>query len=223
MIIDPIKVSFSAKELLERLRLQNARSADDLIETATPLMEAKAAYKVCYIDQKSSDAVVIDGLLFNSRVLYKNLSDVGRVFAFVLTLGKALEEKIDGCSDLLEKYYLDEIGNLALRRARIKFEQHLKRQYGLDKVSCMSPGSLPDWPIEQQKPLFSLLGGTAADLGVRLTESMLMLPRKSVSGIYFPSEVSFFSCQLCPRDRCDGRKAPYDETLAKQYGVLPDK
>ena len=52
---------------------------------------------------------------------------------------------------------------------------------------------------------------------------MLMLPRKSVSGIYFPSEVSFFSCQLCPRDRCDGRKAPYDETLAKQYGVLPDK
>jgi hypothetical protein len=47
-----------------------------------------------------------------------------------------------------------------------------------------------------------------------------MLPRKSVSGIFFPAESTFFSCRLCPRDRCDNRKARYDEASAREYGIL---
>lgn len=222
MIVQSIEISLSARQLQKQLRLQDAQTADGLIEKATPLINPRAAYSVCYVDERDADAVVIDGVLFRSRVLHKNLADVGRVFAFALTLGTAFEEKVDGCSDLLEKYYLDEIGNLALRKARLGFEKHLRKHYGLDKVACMSPGSLPDWPIEQQKELFNLLVGAEAAIGVRLTDSMLMLPRKSVSGIYFPSEVSFFSCQLCPRERCEGRKAPYDEVLAKEYGIFEE-
>ena len=222
MIVQSIKISLSARQLQKQLRLQDAQAADGLIGKATPLINPRAAYSVCYVDERAADAVVIDGVAFRSRVLQKNLADVGRVFAFVLSLGGALEEKVDGCSDLLEKYYLDAIGNLALRKARLGFEKHLRKHYGLDKVACMSPGSLPDWPIEQQKELFNLLDGAEAALGVRLTDSMLMLPRKSVSGIYFPSEVSFFSCQLCPRERCEGRKAPYDAALAREYGIFEE-
>ena len=222
MIIEPIEIILTTGNVQKRLRLKDAETADSLIAKATPLIDAKAAYSVSYIDERSDGSVVIDQVKFTSGVLHKNLSEVNRVFAFVLTLGAIFEEKIDCCEDLLEKYYLEEIGNLALRKARLLFERHLRKKYGLDKVSCMSPGSLPDWPVDQQKDLFDLLGDTEAALGVRLTDSMLMLPRKSVSGIYFPSEVSFFSCQLCPRDRCDGRKAPYDASLAKEYGVLDE-
>ena len=222
MILDPIVISLTAAELQKRLRLPDERNASGLIERATALMAPKAAYRVCYVEEKAVDSVVIEQVQFTSRVLRRNLSGIGRVFAFVITLGDALEGHFDACGDLLQKYYLDEIGNMVLRKARLKFERHLKDQYGLDKVACMSPGSLPDWPIEQQKGLFLLLGDAAAALGVRLTESMLMLPRKSMSGVYFPSEVSFFSCQLCPRERCDGRKAPYDAGLAREYGILGD-
>jgi hypothetical protein len=84
----------------------------------------------------------------------------------------------------------------------------------------MSPGSLEDWPIEQQRPLFSLLGNVEASIGVKLNKSLLMIPRKSVSGVYFPNEVTFYNCQLCPRERCEGRKAPYTEELAREYGIL---
>ena len=84
----------------------------------------------------------------------------------------------------------------------------------------MSPGSLEDWPIQEQLPLFALLGEAPAAIGVRLTESLLMLPGKSVSGIFFPSASTFFSCRLCPRERCEGRKARYDETAAREYGIL---
>jgi hypothetical protein len=50
-----------------------------------------------------------------------------------------------------------------------------------------------------------------------------MLPRKSISEIYSPSETTFFSCQICPRERCDGRKARYNPEKARDYGVLTRK
>jgi hypothetical protein len=77
----------------------------------------------------------------------------------------------------------------------------------------MAPGSLTDWPLREQRPLFALLGDTEALVGVRLTDSCLMLPNKSVSGIRFPTEKHFESCQLCPRPDCPGRRAPYDADL----------
>ena len=167
-------------------------------------------------------SVVDDGIHFSSRVLRRNFNGVGRVFPFVLTLGRALEDAIEATQDMLEKYLLDEIGNMALRLARGRFEKHLQSTFALEKISCMAPGSLEDWPIEQQKPLFELLSGVEAAIGVSLTSRYLMLPRKSISGVYFPSDVSFFSCQLCPRERCDYRKARYDKETAREYGVLRD-
>jgi len=95
----------------------------------------------------------------------------------------------------------------------------LKRHFGLVQLSRMSPGSLKDWPVTEQSPFFSLFGNVEELIGVTLTESMLMIPRKSISGIFFPTEVMFFSCQLCPRKGCPARKAPYDETLRKKYGL----
>jgi predicted transcriptional regulator len=77
----------------------------------------------------------------------------------------------------------------------------------------MNPGSLTDWPLREQRALFSLLGDVQATVGVELTNSLLMVPTKSVSGIFFPAEESFASCQLCPREACPNRRAPYDPEL----------
>jgi hypothetical protein len=57
---------------------------------------------------------------------------------------------------------------------------------------------------------------------VTLTDSFLMVPTKSVSGIVFPTEVSFESCRLCPRSDCPGRRAKYDPNLWEQrYAEKP--
>ncbi len=83
----------------------------------------------------------------------------------------------------------------------------------------MNPGSLPDWPLPQQLPLFQLLGDVEGLIGVHLKESFLMVPTKTVSGIFFPTETRFESCQLCPREDCPGRRAPYDAALFQsRYG-----
>jgi len=204
--LEQISLSLGIGEVKDKLQSGDWVQIQTLLEVAKPLISAKAVYEVCYIEEKLEDTVIIDGIRLRSRILRKNLEKVGRVFPYVITIGPRLEQKADASTDLLEKYYLDKIGNIALSKARKHLEEHLRSRFALDGLSYMSPGSLEDWPIEEQRPLFSILKGTEVSIGVRLTESLLMIPRKSVSGIYFPTEVTIYSCQLCPRQHCEGRK-----------------
>ena len=221
-ILENIQIQLDLDAIRRRLHLKrdnDLNAVQDLVNIAQPLVEPKVLYKTCYIEEKLAESVIIEGLHLSSKVLRKNLDKIERVFPFVITIGNKFGEKLDNCKDLLEKFYLDTIGNVALNQARLVLRDHLKQKYALEKTAFMAPGSLPNWPIEQQKPLFKLLGDVQTSIGVTLTESLLMLPAKSVSGIYFPTETSFFSCQLCPRERCDSRKAKYNEKLAAEYGI----
>lgn len=222
-ILNDIPIRLPLGEIRRQLHLDKDKRWEEvqtLIEAAKPLIAPMAAYKVSYINQKLEQAVDIDGVRFTSRVLRKNLEEVERVFPYVITIGDKLKEKGSESKDLIKEYYFDVIGNVALSATRKFVEKQLQSRYGLDGMSSMSPGSLADWPIEEQKPLFSLFGEEETPVGVELTKSLLMLPAKSISGICFPTEISFFSCQLCPRDKCPGRKAAYDNKLAKEYGIL---
>jgi hypothetical protein len=221
-ILDNIQIKLDFDAVRRRLHLKrdnDLTAIQNLVDSAQPLVVPKVLYKTCYIEEKLAEGVVIEGLQFNSQVLRKNLDKIERVFPFVITIGNKFAEKLDTCNDLLDKFYLDTIGNVALNQVRMALKDHLKQSYGLEKTAFMAPGSLPNWPIEQQRPLFKLLGDVPASIGVELSESLLMLPAKSVSGIYFPTETSFFSCQLCPRERCDSRKAKYNAKLAEEYGI----
>ena len=222
--LDHIAIKLNLGEIRRRLHLENRkeewRHIQTLAEAAQPLITARAFYKVSYIDAKNDDGIIIEGFRLTSRVLRKHLDNVWRVFPYVLTIGNKLEENARACSDLLEQYYLDTIGNIALAKVIKYLEDRLRFKYGFDAMSYMSPGSLGDWPIEEQRPLFSILGDVEDYIGVRLNESLLMIPRKSVSGIYFPTQVPFFSCQMCPRKDCPSRRAKYDKKLAKKYEIV---
>ena len=221
-ILDDIDIDISLNEVCRRLHIDPDSGGDEiqpLIDRVSTLIEPRALYEVRYIEEKVEDAVMVDGMRLKSQVLRKNLDKVERIFPFVITLGPGLGGKQAETTDLLEGFYLDTIGNVALNSARKQLKRHLKSQFALEKISSMAPGSLPDWPIEEQAPLFKLLGDVDTSIGVKLTDSLLMLPAKSISGLYFPTEVSFFSCQLCPRERCESRKAKYDPQLAQEYGI----
>jgi len=222
-ILEYIHVNLDLEEIKRMLHMEKRgdfRQVQTLIDEARPLISAKAVYKVCYIESKREDAITIDGRSLKSRVLRKNLNNVERIFPYVVTIGNRLEEKVRACNDLLKKYYLDTIGNAALAIARKYLKDQLRSRYALDGMSYMSPGSLKDWAIEEQRPLFSILGDVEVSIDVRLNENLVMIPNKSLSGIYFPTKIPFYSCQLCPRKNCLARKAPYDEKLAREYGVL---
>jgi len=222
-ILEYIPVNLDLGEVKRRLHMEKRGDwshVQTLVEEAHSLISAKAVYKVCYIESKHEDAITIDETCLKSRVLRKNLNNVERVFPYVVTIGNRLEEKARACTDLLKKYYLDTIGNVALTSTQKYLKDQFRSRYALNGMSCMSPGSLKDWAIEEQRSLFSILGDVKGFIGVRLNETLVMTPNKSLSGIYFPTEIPFYSCQLCPRKNCLARKAPYDEKLAREYGIV---
>ncbi len=221
-VFNSIPVDLEPSEVLKSMGMRGSNQqieemVQELVEVARSVAKPKAVYKVSYIDDKDGDTVTIDGVRFTSRVLRINLDQVERVFPYIATCGTELEEIAVPSSDVMKSFCFDAIKVTVVRSATTYLRNHLTEYYALDKMSRMSPGSLESWPITQQKELFSLFGDTEELIGVRLTESCMIVPLKSVSGIFFPTEIKFESCQLCPREKCISRRAPYDPELAKKY------
>jgi hypothetical protein len=217
LTLEPIPLQFDLEQICRNLRMKEGSEQvgklQGLLGEAQSIGKPKAFYRSAFIESRTDDQVVINGIVFTSRVLRVNLEKVHRVFPYVTTCGLELEEWSRSFDDMLLKYWADMIKEMALRTAVKYLQDHLIEHYRLVKVSRMNPGSLPDWPLPEQRFLFDLLGNGPGLIGVHLTDSFLMLPIKSVSGIWFPTEESFESCRLCPREQCRGRRAPYDENL----------
>jgi hypothetical protein len=221
-VIGPISFQIDLRALTEKLRLKEGSGVigevNRLVSEAEIIAKPKALYIDSLIESKEDDGVLIDGLKLTSRVLRVNLEPAHHVFPFVATCGRELEEWASRIADPFKRYCAEAVKEMALRVAVKALEGHLVKNYCEGSISRMGPGSLADWPLQEQTPLFKILGDTEAAVGVRLTESLLMIPTKSISGIFFFSEVTFESCQLCPREGCPGRRAAYDKDLyEKRY------
>ncbi len=214
-IIDHLAFSVDVPAFGERLRVRS-RDLEEirhLVAEATAIARPKAVYKLAFIEAKGEDFIVANGVKFTSRVLRVNLDPLHRFFAFVGTSGRELATWVHSKDDPLEHFYADAISEAVLKSAMTSLVAHLTERFQLNHTSVMNPGSLTDWPLREQRPLFGLLGDVEAAIGVELTGTLLMVPTKSVSGILFVTEETFASCQLCPRDGCPNRRAPYEAGL----------
>lgn len=221
-ILDNIPVNLERENIIKRLRLDHSgkqivEMVQELIDVVVSTAQPKAVYKVSYVDNNNGDSLDIDGIRFSSRVLCANLNKVQRVFPYIATCGTEIDGVPLPSEDVLKAFYLDAIKTMVLGVAINYLAVHVKQKYMLGQMSHMNPGSLEDWPITQQRELFSLFGDVEGLIGIRLTRNYVMRPLKSSSGIYFPTEIRFESCQLCPREKCIGRRAPYDSNLARKY------
>ncbi len=187
----------------------------NLVDTVGKIGKPKVLYKECFIDKKGTDTISIGDTTFRSHVLRKKLDTVERVFAYVATCGREVDGIEIPKEDFLKQYWLDIIKQTLLGSSRGYLNEHLSQKYRIGKTASMQPGSSDTtvWPIEQQKELFSIFGDVEGLIGVKLTDSFLMLPNKSVSGIIFQTEIDFKSCQLCHRENCKGRSASFDKDL----------
>ena len=221
--IDLIPVTLDPGEIAARLRFDPLRagfeSLDELIGLAQSLFHLRAVFEVAYTGTKGEGMVEVAGVTFQSPILRKNLDGANKVFPYIITVGPELERAASTQGDLLKQYYLEEMANFALESAAGWLGGQLEARYGVTGLANMSPGSLEDWPITEQTNLFSIFGDTERLIGVRLTDGLLMVPRKSISGILFPSEEGFVACQLCERERCPGRKAAYDSGAERNFKI----
>lgn len=227
-ILDPLPFEIDPGSLMQTLRVREGSTAAEqvrsLIADARGAARPRAVYRLVFSDARGDNFVVAGGQRFTSRVLAVNLAGLHRFFAFVATSGRELEAWAHSHDGILERFYADTINQAVLHSAMQHLVAHLSETYRLAQVSMMNPGSLTDWPLGQQRPLFALLGDVETAIGVTLTDSLLMVPTKSVSGIIFPTEETFASCQLCPRPDCPNRRAAYDPTLfERRFGTIQEQ
>jgi len=214
IVLDSIPFVLDLEQLHQRLHIQKGSpSAVDLAGEAQAIGRPKALYQPFPIEIKSPSEVILHGITLTSRILRVNLDSAELAYPFIATCGIELETWSNKIEDFLVRFWADAIKEQALNCAFCALEQHMSTHPNLGHTSMMNPGSLEDWPLTQQRPLFAILGDPQALIGVQLSDSCLMIPNKSVSGICFPTNASFESCQLCPRENCQNRRAPYDESL----------
>lgn len=218
-LLQDIPFSLDADLLMKELRIRpgtgSAEAFGELLARVTEVGRPKALYRVSYIDEKGDDSVVVDGVRFTSRALRRNLDQVEKVFPYVATCGTEADALTTPDGDMTQSLWLWTIKEALLRAARDHLDEHLAARHRLTRTAAMHPGSgdADVWPIEQQAPLFSVLGDVEALTGIRLTDSMLMVPTMSVSGIVFATEHDFATCQVCHREDCPRRSAPFDEAV----------
>lgn len=225
ILLTDIAVEYQLESILIRLHLKpgspEAEEFGALASEAQQIVRPKAGFAIGYIEHKGDDRVIIEGVAFTSHVLRVNLEAAHRVFAYMATCGLELHAWAGSLGDILHKFWAEELKVGALQAAtRAVFEQIAALNPG--KMASMNPGSLPDWPIQQQKPFFALVGEMPAALGISLSDSYIMTPNKSVTGLRFSNETAYVNCRLCPRPDCPGRSAPYDAKLYQElYGPPP--
>ncbi len=218
-IYDQFSIHIDRGKLFDSLHVISDSDDGGVVERmcreAEQIGRPKVMARTAYIEEKGEDFIVVDGIRLSSRVLRINVDRAYKVVPYVATCGLELEQWSQGYSDFLERYWADAVKQWAMAEAVNSFRSTIGEDFGLAKTATMNPGSLEDWPISEQKPLFALLGDPEAAIGVSLTDSFLMIPSKSVSGICFPTESNYTNCQLCPREDCPGRVAPYDHELCE--------
>ena len=215
------KIEF--EDFLKKIKLnkdyKDIDQVKEIVKKANQIGQPKAMYKEVYIDEIGENYVIVENNKFESKIMSVNLKEVHKVIIYLITCGTELEKwakQKDG--DMLENYWLSMVQEVVLDKARKYIKKEINEKYLPGSTSVMNPGSLIDWSITEQKKLFSILGNPEKEIGVRLTESSLMLPAKTVSGLIYPTEKDFENCQVCPRENCPSRSAPYDpELLEKRY------
>ena len=218
-ILDSVPFELDEGELREKVRVEDgtadAAALGELVAWAREHGRPKWLYRECFVESRGTDTVTMAEVTFTSVALRRNLEAAERVFVYLATCGPEMDQAPMETGDFLREFWVDSIKAMLLGAATEHLAERIKKRHGLVKSATMSPGSgdVSVWPIEQQRLLFSLLGDTAESIGVELTESFLMRPNKTVSGLRFATEKDFRTCQLCHRENCQERSAAFDAEL----------
>ena len=128
-----------------------------------------------------------DILLPLSPIIARQLRGATAFAFFVCTAGSEFEQyqqRLKQENDLLRTFLADALGSVIAERCADSMEESLQdsiEKLHWNRTNRFSPGYC-GWPVSEQKKLFSLFP-TEEPCGVRLLDSALMVPIKSVSGI----------------------------------------
>jgi len=169
------------------------------------LLEPAVVYEFYTVTEARMDRLCLEGnRVLHSPLLSSVLSSAKELALAVCTIGLKLEREVTECFDRnepLRGVLLDGIGTAAvdsLTREVCRFVRRKASSRDYQVSSLLSPG-MDNFPISEQWPLFEMV--PADEIGVSLTSSGVMVPRKSASMVIGigPEMPSWTRADVCAR------------------------
>jgi hypothetical protein len=184
---------------------------DDLRSVLTPRF---VFYTISGTVDEEHDVLTLDGQQFSvGRIIARQLRRSQKFAVFVATAGMEYDQwahRLNAEGDMLRTFVADCLGTIIAEKAadcmEVSLQEHIDAD-GLRRTNRYSPGYC-GWHVSEQQKLFALLPDEAP-CGVTLTESSLMLPIKSVSGVIGlgPDVRKMdYTCGLCSYADCFRKK-----------------
>lgn len=202
-------LGISLSELYEQMGYEQAVPDEATVkETDIIIAEAKGFLRPrfsFFVQRELPDFAI-------GKIIERQLKGAEAYAFFICTAGveyEAYQERLKKDGDMVRVFIADALGSVIAEKAADQME--LSLQENIDKLGWhhtnrFSPGYC-GWHVSQQQLLFPLFKGETC--GVKLTESSLMLPIKSVSGIIGlgPNVRHLdYTCGLCDFKQCYKRK-----------------
>jgi len=172
----------------ETIRTRNPRLIDvtkKALQLGFPLLEPKVLYEKLKTESIKHETLRFEnGGSLSGSLIAQHLAPAEEIFIILCTVGLSLEERSVEMvkTDPVVGFALEGVGSAgveALANAVCYHFEKLAEEKGWHATIPLSPGMV-GWPVEKgQTEIFSLLD--AEEIGVTLTPSYLMLPRKSLS------------------------------------------
>jgi hypothetical protein len=186
-----------------------------LLKEIEPVCSIKAEYRVFTVEKvdDSEKSIRINDLVFDvKKIVYGQIKKSDRIAVFLCTAGPEIGIRSrtamkDG--DLLTGYVYDVIGSELVEAAGDLMQDSLQKSMaaeGKKITNRYSPGYC-GWDVAEQHKLFNLMNDNFC--GIRLSESALMDPMKSISGFIGIGENLKqlpYTCDFCDLKDCIYRK-----------------
>ena len=176
--IENFTVEFDEKKIL---RLIGYKKRPTEIKEPIKSLITEEKEKLDYLLHPASIYTIVGYDETNKHLVFK---DAEKVAICICTIGPELEQEVKelmGKNEMLRALILDALGSEAAEEVAIQSDQILAekaRVMNLWPSKRYSPG-YGKWDVKEQRFIFRML--PAADIGIRLTESCMMIPRKSIS------------------------------------------
>lgn len=181
---------------LSKVRPVIRETAEAIAKKAEHVMMPEIHYRrLDVISNDGAELILEDGIRLNCPAFSRILPSAKQVVVAITTMGQTLDQETVAHSarhDLLEALFLETCGWLGINALTARFSALLHqcaRSDNCDVTPRMGPGygyklngQTVDWPIEQQKQLFSAFD--EAELPVKLNDSCVMLPKMSRSAMF---------------------------------------
>ena len=212
----------SLADVCEQMGYGDATPDDDVMAEVRAVGDMAAAVarpRFCYALADGTldlvrDTLTIGGTeLHVGRIISRQLRGSEAFALFVATAGAEFEDlqmRLKDDDDMVRTFIADSFGSVIAERTADIMEECLQGELdgrGWRHTNRFSPGYC-GWHVSEQQRLFPLFG-VERPCGVRLTESSLMVPIKSVSGVIGlgPGVRKLeYSCGLCDYKDCYKRR-----------------